>query len=152
MQHAHLNHRYESSYINGGSRNSFTDPLFGSFSKDKKFGIVEDNCEGTGLDICPDILLAGLALAGAGAFAALVTAITMAGRKKKRSAGVFQPLSPTDTLQDLIWLGSYPCAFYGLLFVLILNHDSLEDSEDLEYFALVYQCRSVWFSCSNFCF
>ena len=67
---------------------------------------MEDNCDGTGLDICPDILLAGLALAGAGIFAALVTAITMAGRKKKRSLDDFSPVASAQVIQDVLWTGS----------------------------------------------
>ena len=80
------------------------DPLVGSFSKDD-FGIVEDNCEGIGLDICPDILLAALAAAAAGAFVALFTAITMAGRRKKRSTDLFLPVSPSETVGDILWMG-----------------------------------------------
>ena len=61
---------------------------------------------GATLDICPDLLLAGLALAAAGAFMALFTAITMAGRKKKRSTDQLLPVSPSETIQDVLWMGT----------------------------------------------
>lgn len=95
--------------------NSFYQPgassysLMGSFSskKDPKFGIVDDNCDGFDLDICPDLLLAGLALAGAAAFVALFTAITMAGgRRRRKRSGLDKPLSWQDMLDDIYWHGS----------------------------------------------
>ena len=60
---------------------------------------------GLDLDICPDLLLAGLALAAAGAFVALFTAITMQGRKKKRSTDEFLRVPIMQTLKDLYWMG-----------------------------------------------
>ena len=79
--------------------------LYGSFSKDIEYGKIDDNCMGAELDICPDLLLAGLAAAAAAAFVALFTAITMAGRKKKRSTDEFLSVPFTQTLQDLFWMG-----------------------------------------------
>lgn len=43
-------------------------------------------CDGFDIDICPDLLLAGLAALAAAAFGALFTAIVMAGRRRKRSS------------------------------------------------------------------
>lgn len=82
----------------------------GSYSKkkDPKFGIVDDNCDGFDIDICPDLLLAGIAAAAAGAFVFLYTAITMAGRRKKRSIDQAnnRPEVPTyKLLADLYWIG-----------------------------------------------
>ena len=91
--------RYDSSYYSSNAN------LVGSFSKDVKYGKVDDNCMGFDLDICPDLLLAGLALAAAGAFVALFTAITMQGRKKKRSTDEFLRVPFTQTIQDLYWMG-----------------------------------------------
>lgn len=73
-------------------------------------GIVDDNCDGTDVEICPDLLLAGIAAALAGAFALLVTAITMAGRRKKRSieyqAMHGSQLDVQKLLSDLYWIGT----------------------------------------------
>ena len=63
---------------------------------------------GIDLDICPDLLLAGLALAAAGAFLAIYTAITAMGRKKKRSIDDAngRPQVPfANMFGDLYWIG-----------------------------------------------
>ena len=44
-----------------------------------------DNC--FDIDICPDLILAGIAAFSAAAFYSLYVAITMAGRRRKRSGG-----------------------------------------------------------------
>ncbi len=84
--------------------------LVGSFSKkDPKVGIVDDNCDGFDIDICPDLLLAAIGAAAAGAFAILFTAITMAGRRKKRSIDEANNRPDIDTLQlatDMYWIGT----------------------------------------------
>ena len=76
----------------------------GDKNKDVKYGIVDDNCDGFEIDICQDLLLAGLGLFLAAAFGALFTAITMAASKKrrKRSSSSFGLRS---ILVDLSWLG-----------------------------------------------
>ena len=51
---------------------------YGSFS-----GGSGSNC--FTIDICPDLLLAGIAAAAAGAFFLIYQAITMAARRRKRS-------------------------------------------------------------------
>ena len=53
--------------------------LGGSYSG----GYGKDSC--LTIDICPDLLFAALAAAAAGAFVFFYQAITMAGRRKKRS-------------------------------------------------------------------
>lgn len=57
------------------------------------------------VDICPDLLLAGLAAAGAAAFVVLFTQITMAGRKKKRSTDTGKPVKFLKVIEDLYWMG-----------------------------------------------
>ena len=76
-----------------------------------------DNCMGLSVDICPDLLLAGLALAGAAAFVALFTAITMAGRRKKRSVGELMARPLEDDLKDIFWLGRQDLLLCCLTFV-----------------------------------
>ena len=89
--------------------------LHGSFSKGPvKKGIIDDNCMGFDIEICPDLLLAGLALAAAGAFLAIYTAITGMGRKKKRSIDDAngRPEVPfADRVGDLYWIGRVALAF-----------------------------------------
>ena len=107
---------YASSFFrrrSGAQQLSSENRLAGSFSnKNPKFGIIDDNCSGFDLDICPDLLLAGLALAAAGAFVALFTAITQAaagGRRKKRNvgSGIEQPqLQWSQLFEDVYWHGS----------------------------------------------
>lgn len=86
------------------SSNIVNSPQVGSFGhghhKDD-----DQNCMGLDLDICPDLLLAGLALAGAGIFLALYTAITMNGRRKKRALGEAMARPWTENVRDLFWLG-----------------------------------------------
>ena len=74
-------------------------------NKNVKYGIIDDNCDGAEVDICPDLLIAGLALFGAGAFAALYMAITMAASKKRRKRSLGQPVSPEGLIGDLLLLG-----------------------------------------------
>lgn len=76
--------------------------------KDVKFGIVDDNCDGFDVEICPDLLVAGLAAFGAAAFAALYTAITMKGRKRRRRSALYDPKSSWDSFQDLFHIGIFP--------------------------------------------
>lgn len=109
---------------------SASDSLAGSFSKkDPKFGIIDDNCDGFDLDICPDLLLAGLALAAAGAFVALFTAITMAGRRKKRSV-VDEPVGWSNVLEDLYWHGIdlHLSVSVCMHFFLVINSITKENS------------------------
>ena len=81
--------------------------MYGSYSKGPVVkGIIDDNCMGFDIDICPDLLLAGLAAAAAGFFGVLFTAITMAGRKKKRSLDDFSPVSAGQKFDDLFSIGS----------------------------------------------
>ena len=76
--------------------------MFGSFGKHKS-DKGDDNCDDFELDICPDLLLAAIASAAAAAFALLYTAITMAGRRKRRE---LNPEIPGESLfLDIYWLG-----------------------------------------------
>ena len=94
-------------YAVSGSNNY---AVAGSYSKGPVTkGIVDDNCMGLDLDICPDLLLAGIAAAAAGFFAALFTAITMAGRKKKRSiddASGRPAIGFDKVIADFYWHGT----------------------------------------------
>lgn len=99
---------------------------FGSYSGGYgKGGKVDDNCDGFDLDICPDLLLAGLALAAAGAFVALFTAITMAaaGRRKRRSLP--DPKSVSDMISDVYWLGN-PTDHLSILHDQVTQHTMLQ--------------------------
>ena len=76
--------------------------LAGSFSSG---GGYEDSGSSSGscfsLDICPDLILAAIALAAAVAAFVLYQTITMAGRRRKREAD-----DPSGNLvTDLLWLG-----------------------------------------------
>ena len=51
------------------------------------------------LNICPDLLLAGIAAAAAGAFFFLYQAITMAGRRRKRSSDLLYNVMFINTIQ-----------------------------------------------------
>ncbi len=70
---------------------------------------AQENCDGSDLDICPDLILAALGAALAAAFAVLFTLITAAGRRKKRStADDSIPIPFTSVVQDVYWnLGIY---------------------------------------------
>ena len=92
-----------------------------SKNKNVKFGIVDDNCDGAEVDICPDLLIAGLALFGAGAFAALYMAITMAASKKRRKRDLGQPVTSQGIIHDIFWLGSY-LSHPFLVFDLLSKH------------------------------
>ncbi len=79
--------------------------LAGSYDYGKK-KIDKNHCGS--IDICPDLLFATLAAALAGAFLALFTAITMAGRKRRRRRDVRDGLRPVpwfDAAMDYFWLG-----------------------------------------------
>ena len=56
------------------------------------------------LEICPDLILAAMAAAAAGAFTLLYTAITMAKRRKRRALNA--PLDESSLIQDAFWLGT----------------------------------------------
>ncbi len=65
---------------------------------------AQENCDGSDLDICPDLILAALGAALAAGFAILFTLITAAGRRKKRSAAASSaPVHFTDVLEDISW-------------------------------------------------
>ena len=55
------------------------------------------------LDICPDLLIAGLAAAAAGAFFFLYQAITKAGKRRKRSN--FYEVNDASMVFDLLAIG-----------------------------------------------
>ncbi len=61
------------------------------------------------LDICPDLILAAIALFGALAFAYLYTKITKAGRRRRRRdaelSGDF--LDPMNLFNDKLWTGTH---------------------------------------------
>ena len=77
----------------------------GSKNQHVKYGIIDDNCDGAKLDICPDLLIAGLALFGAAAFAAVYTAITMAASRRRRKRTLDQPIDWVRALWDFYWIG-----------------------------------------------
>ena len=66
-----------------------------------------DNC--FDIDLCPDLLLAGLALAGAGAFLALYMSITMVPSRRRRRALGSLPITPSvgfdSLMKDTFWAG-----------------------------------------------
>ena len=64
---------------------------------------AQENCDGSDLDICPDLILAALGAALAAIFAILFTLITSAGRRRKRSIVEDAPVPFTAVLQDLSW-------------------------------------------------
>ncbi len=64
---------------------------------------AQENCDGSDLDICPDLILAALGAALAAAFAVLFTLITAAGRRKKRSTDAYTPVQLSTVLEDLSW-------------------------------------------------
>ncbi len=69
---------------------------------------AQENCDGSDLDICPDLVLAALGAALAAGFAILFTLITSAGRRRKRSVDEEVPVPFTAVLQDLSWnLGTF---------------------------------------------
>ena len=74
--------------------------LFGSFSGGGGGG--GSDC--FTIDICPDILIAAIAAAAAGAFYLIYQGITMAMRRRKR--GFMQ--NPADEFWDMINLGKIP--------------------------------------------
>ena len=88
-----------------------------SSQKDVKYGIVDDNCDGFDVEICPDLLLAGIALFSAAAFMMLFQAITAAAmmKRKKRSLEDDQAVNeeelPQLTLSQRFWLGKDPVSF-----------------------------------------
>ena len=75
-----------------------------------KYGIDSDLCDGVDVDICPDLLLAGIAVAAAAAFFALYTALTMEGRRKRRSlyeAAGRRPVPWSKQFDDLYLMGIF---------------------------------------------
>ncbi len=64
---------------------------------------AQENCDGSDLEICPDLVLAALAAAAAAAFGILFTLITGAGRKKKRSTDNAEPVVFSTWLEDMLW-------------------------------------------------
>ncbi len=64
---------------------------------------AQDNCDGASVDICPDLVLAAFAAAAAAAFAVIFTLVTALGRKKKRSADTFEPVTLTNVVKDIYW-------------------------------------------------
>ncbi len=64
---------------------------------------AQSNCDGSSLDICPDLILAAFGAALAAGFAVLFTLITAAGRRKKRSADSYAPVQLSTVLEDLSW-------------------------------------------------
>lgn len=81
------------------------DSLVAASSHEKgKPNPAQEACSDFDLDICPDLLLAGIAAAAAAAFALLYTAITMAQRRKRRSLN--PPLRSAALFTEAIWLGS----------------------------------------------
>jgi hypothetical protein len=70
----------------------------------------QESCDSFDLDICPDLLLAGIAAAGAIGFVALYIAITVNAngkRKKKRSAGAERPSALLALSQDIMYHGRW---------------------------------------------
>ncbi len=56
--------------------------------------------------ICPDLILAGIALAGAIAFAYLFTVITKKGAgRKKRGAHLPDTITPRQRIKNVMWAG-----------------------------------------------
>jgi len=64
---------------------------------------AQENCDGSDLDICPDLILGALGAALAAGFAILFTQITMAGRRKKRSNSQNVNMQYTSLLEDVAW-------------------------------------------------
>jgi len=64
---------------------------------------AQENCDGSDLELCPDLVLAALAAAAAAGFAVLYTQITMAGRKKKRSADSRLDMPLANWMEDMYW-------------------------------------------------
>ena len=78
---------------------TFVGSMLGSESGGRGGGGGSSSAGCFDIDICPDLILAGVAVFSAAAFFALYVAITMARRRKKRS----EPVS--HTLQDLLLTG-----------------------------------------------
>ncbi len=64
---------------------------------------AQENCDGSDLELCPDLVLAALAAVAAAAFGVLFTLITGAGRKKKRSTDLLDPVPFNHWIEDLSW-------------------------------------------------
>lgn len=64
---------------------------------------AQKNCDGSDLDICPDLIVAALGAAMAAGFAILFTLITAAGRRKKRSSDRVEPVPFSSVIEDLAW-------------------------------------------------
>lgn len=82
--------------------------MVGSHSKQHKVGKPNpamDMC--FELEVCPDLLFGAIAAAASAAFYFIYTAITMAGRKKKRSSGIKRSKPKVETVLDLYYLGTF---------------------------------------------
>ncbi len=64
---------------------------------------AQENCDGSDLDICPDLILAAFGAALAAGFAVLFTLITSAGRRRKRSVADNPAIEFSTILEDLSW-------------------------------------------------
>ncbi len=76
--------------------------------KSVKYGLpnpAQESCSSFNVDICPDLLLAGIAAAGAAAFAALYFAATMNANGKRRRKRAERRELP------LLWLANAPWDF-----------------------------------------
>ena len=79
-----------------------TSSMFGSFSGGGYGSTPPGSC--FSIDICPDLLLAALAAAAAAGFVAIFIAITMAGKRRKRSEE--SQLSILSSISDILNLGN----------------------------------------------
>ena len=82
--------------------------LFGSHSGGGYGDTPTGSC--FSIDICPDLLLAALAAAAAAGFFAIYIAITMAGKRKKRSSES-DSSSFQSVFADILSLGKV-CSYY----------------------------------------
>ena len=88
--------------ITGGESLVAAEAGFGDVKKVEK-GIIHDGCDGLDIKICPDLLLAGLAVAAAGFFIAIYMAITGGRRRRRRKKR--SNLVPA-AIEDIALLGS----------------------------------------------
>ena len=83
---------------------------------------AQENCDGSDLDICPDLILAALGAALAAGFAILFTLITSAGKRRKRSSDT--PVQLSTVLEDISWnLGKCPVVCTKILLCSKVHHD-----------------------------
>ena len=76
-------------------------------SASNSYGSSDTSC--FDVDICPDLLLAGIAAFAAGAFFFLYQAITMAGKRKRRKRDVAAEEGLEADLADVFALGGFWC-------------------------------------------